>query len=223
VKRFERFKSWVNENSPGRRIVCHFYIAEKPKVEKNAKSKEAKQKQYFTKVDYAFFNLLSDSEEWVVKGTVHNGIKDKYGALCRIPCLNCFEVDGDFLKSLKQLPVTGNDKFEVGILLNKRKLRSLFGRENVCDVAEWKHGDDPQPNKRCWRYDIFSQRRWVLNPFNYCKVIRVRIKKTHLRGLPITAIPTTTVMGLFVRKEDYNAVRYLPKVLENDLEVFPLL
>jgi hypothetical protein len=218
LKRFEKFKTWIKENSYRRGIICHFYIAEREKKSEVTKKGKSKQKQYYTKADYAFFNMLSDVNHWIVKGTIHHGVKDKYGDLCRIPCLNCFEVNKKFFKALRQLGEMGNDKFELGVLFNKRKLRNRY---EIRDVDEWDY--HPLPNKQCWGYDIFSKRRKVLEPFNFCDVVRVKIPKGDLRGLPIELLPIDIVMGLLVRKEDYQVVRDLPKVNENDLEVFPLL
>lgn len=86
---------------------------------------------------------------------------------------------------------------------NKRRLRSYFGRDEVCDVDDWIESGCPElPNKLCWKYDIFTKRRGVLDPFNYCDVVRLRTRKSGLRRLPIQAIPLEFVVGLLVRKGD---------------------
>jgi hypothetical protein len=222
MKELEKFKRWVKECSYRRGVICHFYISKGDK-EEEAKGK-AKQVQYFTKADYAFFNLFSQADEWVVKGTIHNGVKDKYGDLCRVPCLNCFEVNNKFLKALGQLNVNGNDRFEIGVLLNKRRVRMHFGKNEVCDVDDWmKTGCPELPNKQCWKYDIFWKRRWVLDPFNFCDVVRIKIPKSGLRRLPIYPIPLENTFGLLVKRSDYVAILGLPKIKEYALEVFPVL
>jgi hypothetical protein len=223
MKSLDRFRKWVKSNSCRRGIICHFYISE---AEPSGKTDgKPKQKQYYSKTDYAFFNLFSPSKEWIVKGTIHHGVTDKWGDQCRVPCLNCFEVDETtFCKALEQLGTEGNRKFEVGLLLNKRKLRTHFGQDEVHDVEDVKKvGYGVLPNKECWKYDIPSQRVKVLQPFHFCDVVRVRIPKSRLRGLPIYSIPIQHVMGLLVRRSDYHAVLDMPKVTEFGFEVFPVL
>jgi hypothetical protein len=221
MKSLDRFRRWVEENSYRRGIICHFYISE---VETSISRAKPKQKQYYTKADYAFFNLLSNSDEWIVKGTIHCGVTDKWGDQCRVPCLNCFEVDKEFLHAIEQLHTAGNPKFEIGILFNKRKLRMHFGHDEVCDVGDIKEvGYGVLPNKECWKYDIRWQRGKVLRPFNLCDVVRIRIRKSKLRREPIHSIPIQCVMGLLVRRDDYRAILDTPKVTEYGLEVFPVL
>jgi len=220
---FDRFKRWVKEYSYRRGIICHFYISKRDSEEADTERK-AKQVQYFTKADYAFFNLFSQAEEWIIKGTIHNGVRDKYGNLCRVPCLNCFEVNSRFLKALRRLSIQGNDKFEIGVLFNKRRLRSHFGNDEICNVDDWmKNGCPELSNKQCWRYDIFWKRKWVLDPFNFCNVVRVKIPKSGLRRLPIYPIPLEHVVGLLARRNDYEAVLDSPKIIEHTLQVFPVL
>jgi len=223
MKSLDRFGKWVRKNSYRRGIICHFYISESERPRKP--SKKLKQKQYYSKTDYAFFNLFSPSKEWIVKGTIHHGVTDKWGDQCRVPCLNCFEVDeAKFLDALEQLRTEGNPKFEVGLLLNKRKLRTHFGYDEVCDVDDVKKvGYGVLPNKECWKYDIPSQRVKVLRPFHLCDVVRVRIRKSPIIRLPVHAIPIEVVMGLLVRRKDYRAMLDMPKVAKFGLEVFPVL
>lgn len=223
MKSLDRFKRWVKEYSYRRGVICHFYISKQGNEEADTEQK-TKRVQYFTKADYAFFNLFSEAEDWVVKGTTHNGVRDKYGDLCRVPCLNCFEVNKKFLKALGQLSIHENDKFEIGVLFNKRRLRSHFGKDQLCNVEDWmKNGCPKLPNKQCWKYDIFWKRRWVLNPFNFCDVVRIRMPKSRLRRLPIYPIPLEYVVGLLVRRSDYRPVLDSSKITEHALEVFPVL
>jgi hypothetical protein len=60
MQELTRFKRWAER---GRGLLCHFYEA------------EGKQKQYYTKLDYAYFNLFTDSPNWVIKGTIGHGIR----------------------------------------------------------------------------------------------------------------------------------------------------
>lgn len=55
MKETTRFKRWANKERKGRGLVCHFYEA------------GGKQKQYYTKVDYAYFNLFNESPSWIIK------------------------------------------------------------------------------------------------------------------------------------------------------------
>lgn len=223
MRSLEVFKRWVDEYSYRRGIVCHFYIS-RPGNEEEDRDDEARQVQYFTKVDYAFFNLFNQAKEWIIKGTPHNGVRDKYGDPCRVPCLNCFEVNKKFLKALKELGISGNSKFEIGVLFNKRGLRSHFGSDDVCDVDDWMKSGCPElPNKQCWRYDIPWKKKGVLDPFNFCDVVRVRTRKSSLRRLPIHAIPIQHIVGLLVRKSDHKAVLDSPKSIKYTFEVFPVL
>ena len=220
----DRFRRWAKEYSYRRGIICHFYISERDEAEEDDADSKTKQRQYYTKTDYAFFNLFSKADEWVVKGTMHHGVRDKYRDLCRVPCLNCFEVNKEFLKALGQLKIKGNDKFEVGVLFNKRKLRMHFGSDEVCDVDDWiKNGCPKLPNKECWRFDNKRKRKGVLDPFNLCDVVRVRIPKSGLRRLPIYSIPLEYTVGLLVRKGDHRAIIDLPKIAECAFKVFPVL
>lgn len=222
MKQFIRFKRWVRQNSKGRGMICHFYIEESEKQKEKNKTKTTGQKQYYTKVDYAFFNLLNDTKDWIVKGTAHHGITDKYGNPSLTPCLNCFEINKAFFTALETLYEEGNSKFELGVIFNKNKLRRHFGVDKVRNVNDWKH-DRPRPPKgQCWLYDI-PRRKWALYPFNYCQVVRVKLQKTELRELAIKHIPIKTVMGLLVRRQDHISVSRLPKVKDSNIDVFPLL
>lgn len=116
----KRFRSWAKKDSRGRKLICHFYI----KGSKN---------QYYDNSDYAYFNLFSGSKSWLVKGTLEHGISSRTGKRSKVPCLNCFGVNDEFYKAMKNLAKNGNSRFEFGIILNKRKLKNTtFG---VIDVS----------------------------------------------------------------------------------------
>jgi len=59
MKDLTRFRRWADQRRRRRGLLCHFYegISER-------------QKQYHTKVDYAYFNLFSESPDWIIKGTI---------------------------------------------------------------------------------------------------------------------------------------------------------
>ncbi len=202
----KNFKKWAKKESHGKRLVCHFYI------------KEGK-KQYYDNSDYAYFNLFNKSKGWVVKGTPGHGIKSRMGKQSKVPCLNCFEVDDEFYKALKDVGRYGNSRFELGIILNKRKLKSLW---KVIDVSIKRPQNMPRPNM-CHYYDNPRFRSGTLNPFNYCNVVRIEINKKIL-GQPIAELPRTMIKGLIVKRGTKLVVRKLltKKCFEN-VKIFPIL
>ena len=206
------FRRWAKRQSHRRGIICHFYIKQR--------DGQSKQKQYYDKLDYAHFNLLSDSKSWLVKGTTGHGITSKRGKRSKVPCLNCFEVDDVFCSSLMRLARNGNDRFELGILLNKRKLKNRF---DVIDVSTRRPNPLPLPN-RCHMYDNARSRMGVLNPFNFCKVVRVEVPESELPEVPIARIRPDAILALLVRRRARKAAidRLRDKGLE-EVEVFGLL
>jgi|GEM_PF-6045155 len=207
------FIHWANRISSRRGLICHFYISESTK-------------QYYSSTDYAFFNLFSDSKNWMVKGTTEHGVISKRGKTSPIPCLNCFEVNDKFYEALKQLSDKGNTRFELGIIFNKRKLKTHYGRNKIIDVTPIAKPPDPFPSPReCHRYDWICSRR-KLWPFHQCDVVRLEIPETDF-GLPITAIPCQAIMGMLIRrKEHHGIVNLLQELKKWDMKrigVFPLL
>jgi len=165
MKELKAFIRWANRERRRRGMICHFYIAEI--------SKE-KQKQYYSKIDYAYFNLFCDSPDWIIKGTPEHGVRSKRGKPSPVPCLNCFEINGKFYDAIRQLSVEGNEKFELGLVLNKRMLRRRF---EVIDVSTKPPSPLPPPSE-CHYYDWPQQRARGLQPFHYCDVVRVEIPKS---------------------------------------------
>ncbi len=209
-----RFKRWVERNRAGRGLLCHFYEV------------EGKQKPYYTKVDYAYFNLFSDSPNWVIKGTTGHGIRSQRGKTSQIPCFNCYQVNGEFYEALKTYHKESPRKYELGIILSKRKIKNFFGEDNVVDVEEWDFSRDRPPPSECWKYDIAGKPRKKLWPFHNCHVVRIRIPSSDLYDLPIVNLPKEAIIGLLVKKEGYNN-RAMEKIIENkkwrNIEIFPLL
>ena len=206
------FKRWAKQESHRRGIICHFYIVQR--------DNQSNQKQYYDKLDYAYFNLLSDSKDWLVKGTTGHGITSKRGKRSQVPCLNCFAVDEEFVSSLRRLIKDRNEKFELGILLNKRKLNNLF---DVIDVSTGRPNPVPPPN-RCHWYDNPRRRMGVLNPFNFCNVVRVEVPGSQFQGIAIARIPSDAMLGLLVRRTARKTV--LDRMREKGLrkvKVFGLL
>ena len=208
------FKRWANSNRKGRGLLCHFYDAE-----------SKKQKQYYTKSDYAYFNLFCSSPEWIVKGTTNHGIQSEREKTSQVPVLNCYQIDEAFFEALENHCDEATKKYELGIILNKRVLRDHFGEDKVKDVELWDHHDSRPPPQECWKYDIATARR-SLWPFNFCRVVRIKIPRQSLYKIPIKGIPRNAIMGLIVKKEGYED-KAMTKLLNQkrwgNLEVFPLL
>lgn len=209
-----RFKRWAEHQRDRRGLLCHFYEA------------EGKQKPYYTKVDYAFFNLFSNSPNWVIKGTVGHGIRSQRGRLSPVPCFNCYQIDDEFYRALKIHCEDFSRKIELGIILNRRKIKNLFGAKNVVDVESWDFSKNRPPPSECWKYDIVGKPRSRLWPFHNCHVVRIRIPYEGLYGLPIVNIPKDAIMGLLVKREGFD-MKLMLKILENkkwhNVEIFPLL
>jgi len=211
MREISRFIRWANRKRFRRGLICHFYIA---------KSK----KQYYSKTDYAYFNLFNNSRDWIVKGTPEHGIRSWRGKTSPVPCLNGFEINEKFYEALKTLCDEGNERFELGIIFNKRKLKNHFGDRKIIDVSPIVTPPSPfPPPKKCHHYD-WSRSRRKLWPFHKCDVVRVEIQPSNFHGIPITAIPYHIVMGLLVMQKDYP---YIDELLESkkwdEIEVFPLL
>jgi hypothetical protein len=147
-------------------------------------------------MDYAHFNLVSRRRGWVVKGTPNHGISSKRGKRSQVPCLNCFEVDEIFYDALRILGKSGNEKYEMGVLLNKRKLKNDF---NVIEVTTNFPRPLPKPNK-CHGYDL-ANGRFVLKPFNYCNVVRIEVPKNLQIDEPIVNIRYKAIIGFLVRSK----------------------
>jgi hypothetical protein len=201
-----RFIKWAKEKRVGRSLICHFYMAESDK-------------QYYGKTDYAFFNLYSDSRNWLVKGTPKHGISSARKKRSPVPCLNCFEVNEEFYKALGKLQEGTNEKFDLGIILNKRKLKNKF---NVIDVSKYPPNPLPPP-KECHYYDRARQRVKVLAPFNNCDVVRVEIKPEPKQP-PFATIPYQTITALLIRAGTYRQIAKLTKKKRWDnIEIFAAL
>jgi hypothetical protein len=213
MNELSKFTRWADKESPGRGLICHLYISES-------------EKQYYSKTDYAYFNLLSDSRNWIVKGTTAHGIASKRGKVSLIPCLNLFEVDDKFYKALDLLSNEGNKRFDLGIVFNKRKLKGSFGKAKVVDVRPIVRPPDPFPSpKECHHYD-WARSRHKLWPFNQCDVVRLEIPESDF-GLPIAIIPYQAIMGMLTRRKDYHGITKIvqdTKRWDTDkVQIFPLL
>jgi hypothetical protein len=216
MKELTRFRRWANSHRPGRGLLCHFYTVE-----------GKKQKQYYTKPDYAYFNMFSNSPDWIVKGTTGHGICSERGKVSSVPCLNCYKVNDAFYEGLETLLEEGNKKYELGLLLDKSALKRVF---EVIDVLPWNHKGSRPPPPECWKYDIPTKKA-ALYPFNYCDVVRIRIPFSRIYDMPIAEIPGDATMGILVKEEGYDenalAELYLKKWEDTgdmgDFRPFPLL
>jgi len=207
MTKLESFNNWRKKQSKGRGLLCHFYIADS----KN---------QYYDKADYAYFNLAAKMRGWVVKGTPGHGIKSKRGKSSQMPCLNCFEVNKEFYKGIKSLRKNGNNKFEFGVIFNKRKLKDRF---KVIDVSIERPARTPNPNQ-CHYFDNAYARYGVLKPFNYCDVVRIEIPKTMLNQSPIVALSHSLVLGILCKKNHKGKVsRLLTAKKMGRTKIFSLL
>jgi hypothetical protein len=206
-KQLRNFISWAKEKSFRRGLVCHFYMPES-------------EKQYYDKTDFAYLNLFSDSTNWIIKGTPNHGIRSRRHKWSPVPCLNCFQVDEEFHSAMKTLVDKRSKRFDVGIVLYKRKLKNKF---NVIDVSIERPNPLPPPNK-CHYFDNASSRRGVLFPFNYCKVVRIEVPRSDFRQIPMACISGKCVAGLIVKHGDYwNVSRLLKQKGMNRVEIFPIL
>jgi hypothetical protein len=213
MKELTRFKRWANGHRSGRGLLCHFYTVE-----------GKKQKQYYTKPDYAYFNIFSNSPDWIIKGTTGHGISSERGKVSSVPCLNCYKVDDTFYEGLETLVEEGNQKYELGLILDKAALRKVF---KVVDVLPWDHKDSRPPPSECYKYDIPAKKP-ALYPFNYCDVVRIRIPYSNLYDMPIARIPGDAIMGMLVKKDGYNDKALAELLSEKwedlgDFQPFPLL
>jgi hypothetical protein len=214
MKELTRFKRWADDNRKGRGLLCHFYDAE-----------STKQKQYYTKSDYAYFNLFCSSPEWMVKGTTDHGIRSQREKTSQVPCLNCYQIDEEFYEAIETHCNEAIKKYELGIILNKRILKNHLGEDNVKDVELWDHRDSRPSPQDCWQYDIATARR-KLWPFNSCQVVRVRIPRFSLYNITIKGLPRNAIMGLLVKNEGYHEkamAKLLKKKKWEKMEVFPML
>lgn len=215
MKELTRFRRWADSNRKGRGLLCHFYDAE-----------TKKQKQYYTKSDYAYFNLFCSSPEWIVKGTTNHGIQSEREKTSQVPVLNCYQINEEFYEALENHCNEAIKKYELGIILNKRILSNYFGEDNVKDVELWDHRESSRPPpQECWQYDIATARRRLWR-FNFCKVVRVRIPRFSLYNIPIKGLPRNAIMGLLVKNEGYHEkamAKLLKKKKWKKLEVFPML
>lgn len=210
TKEITRFIRWANRTRWRRGLICHFYIAKS-------------RKQFYSTTDFVYFNLFSDSPNWLVKGTPEHGIKSQRGKCSPIPCLNCFEINDEFYEALRTLCDEENEKFEFGIIFNKRKLKNQFGKKRVIDVSTNPPFPLPPP-KKCHHYDRPRKRIAALYPFNYCDVVRVEIPQSKFHKLPIKLIPYHIIMGMLVRQEDRPAIdNFLENKQLDEIDVFSLL
>lgn len=227
MNQIQRFRIWAEKHRKKEGIICHFYYSDKQTI--MGRTKKPRQKQYYTRVDYAYFNLFCDSQEWFVKGTPEHGISGLSSQgyeRSQVPCLNCYEINGKFYKALEAPEEEWNKEYEIGLILSKEGIRARFGEDRVKDVKLWREEDKKPrpPPKLSWCYDIGRKRAGTLSPFNRCGIVRIRIQKCRSLGIAIESIPIETIRGLLVKRGKCHAVRrFLQGKGWNELEIFPLL
>jgi len=208
-----KLEHWASREGRRRGLVCHFYISKS-------------EKQYYSTTDYAYFNLFNNSPDWIVKGTTEHGIASKRGITSPVPCLNCFELNDKFYQALDRLSEEGNSRFELGIIINKRRLKNHFGKTKVIDVTPIFKPPHPFPSpKECHHYDWARSRR-KLWPFNNCDVVRLEIPELDF-GHPIAVIPCDTVKGVLTRGKEYHGIMKMLQDIKkwdmSQISIFPVL
>jgi hypothetical protein len=132
--------------------------------------------------------------------------------------LNCFEVDDKFCEVIKNYETVRNDQFEIGIILNKRRLKRDF---TIINVSNPPH-PLPPPNK-CHHFDYPRFRVAALRPFHYCNVVRVEIPER--KQFPaISLIRWDSIMGMLVKPQNQQDIAELlqSKGL-GEIEIFAVL
>lgn len=208
-----KLERWAERERSRRGLLCHFYIS-------------GSEKQYYSPTDYAYFNLFSNSSDWVVKGTTEHGITSKRGRTSAVPCLNCFEINDKFYEALDRLSSQGNSRFELGIILNKRKLKTQLGKRRVVDVEPVFKPPDPFPSpKECHHYDWARSRR-KLWPFNKCDIVRLEIPESDF-GIPIAALRADNITGIMTRTKQYHGIMQMLQTVKEwniaEIGIFPVL
>jgi hypothetical protein len=209
TRQLSKFRKWYKERSAYRGLLCHFYF------------KQSKSKVY-DKADYAYFNLLNRSKEWIVKGTEGHGRTSERGGKSNIPLLNCYEIDETFYNALKQLDEEQIDNVEIGIILNRRRLENSSDIKAV-DPVSTDYPENPLKLIECHRYDNPYHRKGVLYPFNYCNVIRAVIRPSILK-IPIARIPANVIEGFLIKRGETSIIReLLEEKRMGNTEIFPIL
>lgn len=193
-------------------MLCHFYY--QPKNEK-----KEKQKKYYTKVDYAHFNLFNKSNYWMIKGTTGHGID----TTSEVPVFNCYKVNSEFIKALKKPVDRWKADYELGLIMDKEKLAQ--GCETYLrDVTISYFGDSKNESMPSWCLDRGRNRKGRLDPFNMCDVVRLRILRNRYLGVSMKTLNSDIVKAVLTKRGDGQSIRKLLDDKEwNDCKVFPLL
>lgn len=176
-----RFKNWVNKLKKDDTLLVHFYI--------NRESIINDPPEFF------IFNAISKDKAWQVKGTTGHGKKWR-GRESKIPVLNCWKVNDEFIKALKNYykNQTSYYRYRYAIVLSANKLRN--DSPEIVEVQPF-YGEKITPSTG-WRFDVKKFMK-ALMPFNKCTVVRARIPICSGLELPILRIPQKTILGCFVQ------------------------
>jgi hypothetical protein len=201
----KHFERWIQNNELEDKVLCHFY------VKKNTK-------QYFGNPEFAYFNLVNSSPGWIVGGTTGHGVTSDAGECSQVPCLNCFSVDDLFCTKLISEISNYQNKYEIGIILDRSRLENTFSIHNVGTCYGYK------PLAECHKFDNPKYRKGVLDPFNYCQVIRMEIPKDRKFGRPIVVLDAKDILAVLLRPGQENRVSKLliRKQMQNT-EIFAAL
>lgn len=162
--------------------MAHFYMKKESKIN--------------DPVDFFNFNLLSKDNAWQIKGTTGHGIKYK-GDGSPTPVLNCWLVDSAFIDGMKKYYADQNrySKYKYTIIFSRKYLENK--RLNIVDVQHY--GGQKRYLRNCWHYDVAKRKYGSLRPFNYCKVVRVKIPLDRITKEPVLRLPPESIVGMMVQ------------------------
>ncbi len=205
------FMSWLRKDCEEKEMLCHFYYQTKSKAKR-------KEKNYSNKVDFAYFNLFNDSKKWVIKGTTGHGTD----LTCEVPVLNCYRINSEFIKALKKPVNEWKFDYEFGLILDKEKL--VEGCETYLRYVMTNTKNPKYNSMDSWCKDKGWRRKGVLDPFNMCDVVRLRILRSRNLAVPIKLLDDATIRATLVKRGNKEPVRTLLDTKGwNDCKVFPLL
>lgn len=182
-----RFKQWAYKLAKNDDLLVHFYIVGK------------KEKIINDPPVFFDFNLVSKDKCWQIKGTHGVGASCK-GQRSKVPVLNSFKVDHAFYMGLKKYYANQRKygKFKYAIVLSRKRLGEEL--KEIVDVLEC--GSNRMTPKTSWKYDRKIFMKGILDPFNFCNIVRVKIPEHRILKEPIYRITPKSVVGFLVQHGD---------------------